>query len=70
MIADVALTLSLSADGLVTADTTFHNVADVENPAASLVGIAAAANQGAVTSAPLDARPVMRTGEVLETVPG
>jgi hypothetical protein len=68
--ADVVLTLSLSADVLVTADTTFRNVADVENPVASLVGIAAAASQGAVTSAQLDARPVMRAGEVLETVPG
>ena len=68
--ADVVLTLSLSADVIVTGTTTFRNVADVENPAANLVGIAGAASQGAVTSAQLDARPVMRAGEVLETVPG
>ncbi len=67
---DVVLTLSLSADVIVTAASSFRNVADVENPAANLVGIAAAASQGAVTSAQLDARPVMRAGEVLETVPG
>jgi hypothetical protein len=67
---DVVLTLSLSADVVVTGTSTFRNVADVENPAASLVGIAAAASQGAVTAAQLDARPVMRAGEVLETVPG
>jgi hypothetical protein len=44
--------------------------ADVEDPKANLVGIAAAASQGAVTAAQVDARPVMRAGEVLETVPG
>jgi hypothetical protein len=54
----------------VTASSTFRNVADVDNPAENLVGIAAAASQGAVTSAEIDARPVMRAGEVLETVPG
>jgi len=68
--ADVVLTLSLSADVIVTGTSTFRNVADVEDPAANLVGIAAAASQGAVTAAQLDARPVMRAGEVLETVPG
>ena len=68
--ADAVLTLALSADVLVTGSTTFRNVADVENPAENLVGIAAAASQGAVTSAQLEARPVMRAGEVLETIPG
>jgi hypothetical protein len=68
--ADVALTLSLSADVIVTGSSTFRNVADVENPAASLVGIASAASQGAVTAAQLASRPIMRAGEVLETIPG
>lgn len=68
--ADALLTLSLSADVIVTGTRTFRNVADVDDPAANLVGIAAAASQGAVTAAELDARPVMRAGEVLETVPG
>jgi len=45
--ADVVLTLSLSADVIVTGTNTFRNVADVENPVASLVGIAGAASQGA-----------------------
>ncbi len=54
MTADVVLTLSLSADVIVTAAGTFRNVADVEDPAANLVGIAAAASQGAVTAAQLD----------------
>ena len=68
--ADVVLTLSLSADVIVTGTATFRNVADVEDPAANLVGIAAAASQGAVSAAQLDERPIMRAGEVLETVPG
>ena len=68
--ADVVLTLSLSADVIVTGTGTFRNVADVEDPAANLVGIAASASQGAVTAAQLDERPIMRAGEVLETVPG
>jgi hypothetical protein len=68
--ADTVLTLALNADVVVTATSTFRNIADVENPAQNLVGIAAAASQGAVTAAQLDARPVMRAGEVLETVPG
>lgn len=36
--ADVVLMLSLSADVIVTGTTTFRNVADIEDPAASLVG--------------------------------
>ena len=68
--ADVTLMLSLSADVVVTAAGTFRNVADAEDPTANLVGIAAAASQGAVTAAQLEQRPIMRAGEVLETVPG
>ena len=46
---DSVLTLSLNADVVVTGTTTFRNIVDVENPAENLVGIAAAASQGAVT---------------------
>jgi hypothetical protein len=67
---DIVLTLSLNADVVVTGAGTFRNIADVENPAQNLVGIASAASQGAITAAQLEARPVMRAGEVLETVPG
>ena len=67
---DAVLTLSLSADVIVTGALTFRNIADIENPAESLVGIALAASQGAVTAAQFEARPVMRAGEVLEAVPG
>ena len=67
---DTVLSLALNADVVVTGTTTFRNIADIENPTENLVGIAAAASQGAVTAAQLDARPVMRAGEVLESVPG
>ena len=67
---DVVMTLALNADVIVTGTSTFRNIADVGNPAENLVGIASAASQGAVTAAQLEARPVMRAGEVLEAVPG
>jgi hypothetical protein len=68
--ADAVMTLALSADVVVTGARTFRNVADIENPAENLVGIAASSSQGAITAAQLETRPVMRAGEVLETVPG
>jgi hypothetical protein len=68
--ADVVLTLTLNADVVVTAPRTFRNLADIENPSESLVGIAGAASQGAVTAEQLEVRPIRRPGEVLETVPG
>jgi outer membrane receptor protein involved in Fe transport len=68
--ADAVLSLSLSADVVVVAKRTFANLADVDNPAENLVGIAQSASQGAITARQLDVRPVMRQGEVLETVPG
>ena len=62
--------LSLNADVVVIGKRTFVNLADVENPAEDLVGIAQSASQGAITARQLDVRPFMRQGEVLETVPG
>jgi outer membrane receptor protein involved in Fe transport len=67
---DVTMSLALSADVTVTGKRTFTNLADAERPAEDLVGIAGAASQGAITAKQLDARPIMRAGEVLETVPG
>ena len=67
---NAVMPLSLSADVIVTGAATFRNVGDVEDPAANLIGIASAASQGAITAAQLNARPMMRAGEVLETVPG
>ena len=67
---DVVLYLSLNADVTVTGSRTFTNLADAADPAQNLVGIAESASQGAITSRQLQTRPLMRTGEVLETVPG
>jgi hypothetical protein len=62
--------LSLNAEVVVIGKRTFTNLADVENPAENLVGIADSASQGAITGRQLEVRPFMRQGEVLETVPG
>jgi hypothetical protein len=67
---DEVMHLSLSAEVVVVGKRTFTNLADVENPAENLVGIAASASQGAITGKQLDVRPFMRQAEVLETVPG
>jgi hypothetical protein len=67
---DAVLHLALNADVIVTGKSTFMNLADAERPAENLVGIAQSASQGAITSQQLDARPMLRAGEVLETVPG
>ena len=62
--------LSLSAEVAVIGKRTFANLADMEDPEENLVGVAEAASQGAITARQLDVRPLMRVGEVLETVPG
>ncbi len=67
---DTTMHLSLSADVTVTGKRTFTNLADAPNPVENLVGIAQSASQGAITARQLDTRPIMRAGEVLETVPG
>ena len=67
---DVVLTLGLTADVVVTGSRTFRNIADLENPRENLVGVATSASVGAITAEQLDARPIMRPGEVLEAVPG
>ena len=67
---DVVLTLGLTADVVVTGSRTFRNIADLENPRENLVGIATSASVGAITAEQLESRPLMRPGEVLESVPG
>jgi hypothetical protein len=67
---DVVMHVSVSATVAVVGKQTFANLADMEDPAENLVGVAQAASQGAITARQLDVRPLMRVGEVLETVPG
>jgi hypothetical protein len=64
------LTLAINADVTVTGRSSFANLADIENPAANVIGVAFAASQGAVTAKQFETRPIMRSGEVLEAVPG
>ncbi|HEX7087948.1 MAG TPA: TonB-dependent receptor [Vicinamibacterales bacterium] len=66
---DAVLPLALNADVTVTGKATFTNPADAVTPL-DLTGVALAASQGAITARQLDARPILRTGEVLETIPG
>ncbi|MGE3177491.1 MAG: TonB-dependent receptor, partial [Vicinamibacterales bacterium] len=70
VVLSTVMPLALNAEVTVVAKQTFVNLADVENPAENLVGIAASASQGAITAAQLEVRPLLRPGEVLETVPG
>jgi outer membrane receptor protein involved in Fe transport len=67
---DAVMHLSLNADVTVIGKRLFANIADVENPAENLVGVAQSSSQGAITARQLDVRPILRQGEVLETVPG
>lgn len=67
---DVRLALAVTADVTVTGRRSFVNLADVDQPERSLVGVALAASQGAVTARQLETRPIMRAGDVFETVPG
>jgi hypothetical protein len=68
--ANAVMLVATSADIVVTAPRTFRNLAEVENPAENLVGVASAGSEGAITAAQLAVRPVNRATEVLETVPG
>jgi outer membrane receptor protein involved in Fe transport len=68
--ANAVMLVATSADIVVTAPRTFRNLAEIENPAENLVGVASAASEGAITAAQLAVRPVNRATEVLETVPG
>jgi hypothetical protein len=67
---DVKMQLAMNAAVVVTARESFRNLADLDHPEENLVGVAAAASEGAVTARQIEARPIMRAGEVLETVPG
>jgi hypothetical protein len=68
--ANARMQVAASADIVITAPLTFRNLAELENPAENLVGIASAGSEGAITAAQLAVRPVNRATEVLETVPG
>ena len=68
--ANAVMLVSASADITITAPRTFRNLAEIENPAENLVGVASAGSEGAITAAQLAVRPANRPTEILETVPG
>jgi hypothetical protein len=70
MVVDAVLPLAFTADVTVTGRRTFRRLEEVEEPARSLIGLASAASEGAVTAKQLENRPLQRPGEVLEAVPG
>ncbi|WP_234484082.1 TonB-dependent receptor [Noviherbaspirillum pedocola] len=65
----VAAVLALHAGGASAAEQTLATVV-VEASAAQEIGIAESATEGAVTAKDLENRPLSRTGELLEAVPG
>ncbi len=67
---NAVMIVAASADIVITAPRTFRNLAEIENPAENLVGVASAGSEGAITAAQLAVRPVNRAAEILETVPG
>jgi hypothetical protein len=67
---DVTLRIALNADVLVTGPRTFRNLGDIDEPANGLVGLASTGSEGVVSAQQIAARPVYRSGEVLESVPG
>jgi len=67
---EVTLRIAMSADVLVTGRRTFRSLTDLDEPLNDLVGLADAGSEGVVSGKQLEERPVYRSGEVLETVPG
>ena len=68
--ADALMQVATSADIVITAPRTFRNLAEIQDPVESLIGVAAAGSEGAITAAQLSVRPVNRAAEILETIPG
>ena len=67
---DVTLQVALTTEVTVSGRGTFRNLAELEDPATNLVGLASSASEGAVTARQLERRPIQRAGEIVETVPG
>jgi hypothetical protein len=67
---DVTLHVALTTEVTVTARSTFRNLAELEQPASHLVGFAGSASEGIVTGRQLERRSILRSGEIVESVPG
>lgn len=67
---DAVLRIALNADVLVTGARTFRSLSDLNEPVNSLIGLAEAGSTGVVSASRIAARPVYRSGEIFEAVPG
>jgi hypothetical protein len=64
------LRLALTTDVLVTSPRTFRNLTDLDEPVNGLLGLASAGSEGVVSAREIAQRPIYRSGEVYESVPG
>src|SRR5262245_21523587 len=62
--------VTAAADVVVTAQRPPASLDDVTDPAESLIGVADSASQGIVGARQLESRPILRGGDLLESVPG
>jgi hypothetical protein len=67
---EATLRIALNADVLVTGSRTFRSLTEVDEPVNGLLGLADAGSEGVVSGQQLQERPVYRSGEIFETVPG
>ena len=67
---EATLRIALNADVLVTGKRTFRRLTDLDEPVNGLLGLASAGSEGVVGAKQLESRPVFRSGEVFESVPG
>lgn len=64
------LRLALNADVLVTGSRTFRDLTELNEPVNGLLGLAGAGSEGVVSARQIAQRPIYRSGEVYESVPG
>jgi outer membrane receptor protein involved in Fe transport len=67
---EATLQVALTADVLVTGRRTFRSLTDLDEPVNGLLRLAEAGSTGVVTAQQIEQRPVYRSGEVFEAVPG
>jgi hypothetical protein len=67
---EATLRIALNAEVLVTGRRTFRSLTDLDEPVNVLLGLASAGSEGVVGADQIEARPVFRSGEIFESVPG
>src|SRR5262245_16932977 len=67
---EATLRVALTAHVLVTGRATFRSLTDLDQPVNGLIGLAESGSVGVVSASQTEDRPVFRSGEVFEAVPG